>query len=607
MQKTVFSFVVAAQIFAATLCNADTLAYWRFENGEAGKPAAIGNTSIPDTVGNNALAVANADVQPLFTADVPFHLVPQTGAKNSLAADFRGTNDFFMRDQKLNDFNFGRGGSDAWTIEFSLRLRNAHGVQRLIGRDGNSPGETRGPIQILTVGDNNGDTFDVRAEILDGENKFVDVVSPRTLRIGRWYNVAATASGNRLSLYIDELNGKGYQLAGSKSINGATNATRGGFSIGRGWNGAPADWIDGKIDEVRISDVALLPSQFLFTTPQGAGVTAPPPLPEPQPEGLKFPLFYGADPHVSFFDGAWWMYITGRNHGEGNPSFFAYSSPDLKTWKEHGPVLQFKDVKWLDLTKRGPWAPGVAEKNGKYYFYYSVGPQSATMPAHIGVGVGDSPAGPFVDKGAPLLTGGNGFEAIDAMVFNDPVSGKSFFYAGGSAGAKLRVFELNPDMISFAREIPVQTPPQFTEGAFMHLHNGVYYLSYSHGNYRGASYSVHYATAPTPYGPWTYKGAVLNSDATRMGPGHHSFVQDPKTKQWLIIYHRWQNASGGQPLRAPGRSIAIEPIFYAPNGDILPIKMTNDWIPVLEKEKQTALRQRETPLGLRHARTLAIR
>ncbi|HEY0075163.1 MAG TPA: family 43 glycosylhydrolase [Abditibacteriaceae bacterium] len=585
MQNHLFlKLLIAGPLFlAGSIGQADTLAYWRFENGEAGKLAAVGTVSVRDTAKDNALAVASAEMQPLYTADVPFGTVPQTGAKNTVAADFRGRNDFFMREQKLNEFDFGRAGSNAWTIEFSFRLRDGSGVQRLVGRDGSSSsGERRAPIQILTVGDETGESFDIRLEILDGDNTFQDVVSPRIYRTGRWYNVAATATNDTLSLYVDQLDGKGYRLVGIKTIKGATNATRSGFSVGRGWYGNPTDWIDGKIDEVRISDVALWPSQFLFVPPAGMGVIAPPPIPDPQPQALKSPLFFGADPHVSLFNGEYWMYITGRDHGPGNPSFFAYSSKDMKSWKEHGPVLQFKDVKWLDRRGRGPWAPGVASKNGKYYFYYSVGPQSATMPAHIGVGVADSPAGPFVDKGAPLLSGGNGFEAIDAMVFNDPASGKSYFYAGGSAGAKLRVFELNPDMISFAREIPVETPPQFTEGAFMHLHNGRYYLSYSHGFYAGASYSVHYATAPTPYGPWDYKGAILVSDETRFGPGHHSFVQDPQSGQWLIVYHRWQHPKGRHPLRAGGRSIAIEPINYGPNGEILPIKMTDNWIPILE-------------------------
>jgi hypothetical protein len=67
-----------------------------------------------------------------------------------------------------------------------------------------------------------------------------------------------------------------------------------------------------------------------------------------------------------------------------------------------------------------------------------------------------------------------------------------------------------------------------------------------------------------------------------MGPGHHSFVQEPKTGQWFIVYHRWQNANGGHPLRAKGRSIAIEPIRYGPTGEILPIIMTDDFVPLLQ-------------------------
>lgn len=571
--------------FCVCASHAETLAHWRFEDGKPGALTGVGVAVVSNvTGGDNALAVANTDTEPAYTADVPFSSVPQTGAKNVAAVELRGQNDFFTRDQKINGVNFGPNGSNAWTVEFSVRLRDCGGVNRLVGRDGDTGAERRGPLQILAVGADDGERFDIRVEMLDSKDTFTDLVSKPDYRVGRWYNVVATASPSTLSLYLDQLDGKGYQLVGTKAINGAANATMGGFSIGRGWNGGAADWMYGKIDEVRISDVALQPSQFLFSSPAGAGVVAPPASAETGLQKLKFPLFMGADPHVSFFNGQYWMYPTGRGAGPDNPSFFAFSSPDLKNWKEHGPVLQFKDVPWV-MAKggRGPWAPGVATKNGKYYFYYSVGPQTATVPSRIGVAVGDSPAGPFKDKGEPLLIGGNGFEAIDAMVFNDPKSGKSYFYAGGSAGAKLRVFELKPDMMSFAREIPVETPPQFTEGSFMHWRNGIYYLSYSHGYWRGSSYSVHYATSTTPYGPWQYRGAILVSDETRKGPGHHSFVQDPKSGQWFIVYHRWQNPNGGNPLRARGRSIAIEPIRYGANGEILPITMTDNHIPILTK------------------------
>jgi beta-xylosidase len=159
------------------------------------------------------------------------------------------------------------------------------------------------------------------------------------------------------------------------------------------------------------------------------------------------------------------------------------------------------------------------------------------------------------------------------MVFADPQSGKTYLYAGGSAGATLRVFELNPDLVRFAREIPIATPPQFTEGVFMHYRDGRYYLSYSHGSYRHSSYSVHYATADTPTGPWTYRGAILESGDTHKGPGHHSFIRSPLTGEWLIVYHRWENQAGDGPYRG-FRQICIDRVEYDQEGLIRPIVMT---------------------------------
>lgn len=285
------------------------------------------------------------------------------------------------------------------------------------------------------------------------------------------------------------------------------------------------------------------------------------------------PIMAGADPHALALGDTVWMYPT-WSAGRGD-SFHAFSTTNLTDWQRHGPVLEFKDVRWIKddgQERHMAWAPGVLTHKGKFYFYYSVGPQNPT-PSRIGVAVGDKPQGPFRDSGKPLLTGGNGFEAIDPMVFTDPQSGKTYFYSGGSAGAKLRVFELNPDLVSLAREIPVETPPQFTEGVFMHYRAGRYYLSYSHGSYRHSSYSVHYATADGPTGPWTYRGAILTSDATRKGPGHHSFIRSPLTGEWLIVYHRWENQTDDGPYRG-SRQLCIDHMEYDANGLILPIVMT---------------------------------
>lgn len=280
------------------------------------------------------------------------------------------------------------------------------------------------------------------------------------------------------------------------------------------------------------------------------------------------PIFQGADPDAILVGNTVWVYPT-QNSAQGR--FYAHSSTDLVNWQVHGPLLDFSEIDWIPDGKHA-WAPGIASKNGKFYLYYSVGPK----PSHIGVAVSESPAGPFIDSGKPLLSdnGDPSFEAIDAMVFTDPASGKSYFYAGGSAGSKLRIFELNDDMISFAQEIPVKTPPHFTEAPFVHLRNGIYYLSYSHGRWNDASYSVHYATSDSPTGPWTYQSKILNSNDFHKGPGHHSIIHNRHLDAWYIFYHRWNNRSGNGPFSGQ-RSTAVDLLKYGSEGKIIPIIMTD--------------------------------
>lgn len=559
----------------ATDVRAETKAYWRFENGAPGDYAAVGDVAKSDETGANTLSVYSQSTRPFYSGDVATPTIPQTGAANRVAADFHWSEDFFTREAPLNSFNFGPRGSNAWTVELSVKLAGAEDVTRLFGRDGVTPNvDDRGPLQILAVGNKDG-TFDVRAEILDGSNTFRDAVSAPNYRVGQWINIAATADATALKLYIDALDGKGYQLTAQKPIQGALNETTGVFSIGRGFLKRSTDRMGGLVDEVRVSDQVLTPAQFLFSKPDGKGVSAPS-LPPVVPKEIT--LFKGADPDVDFYNGKFWMYITAQNSiGPGNQVLYAFSSPDMKTWtKSAEPIFQFKNAPWIAANGRafnGAWAPTIAEKDGKYYLYYSVGPQSAEGPARIGVAVGNAPDAVFVDSGQALITGKRGFfEAIDPMVFRDPQSGRAYIYAGGSAGSKLRIWELAPDMVSLAREIPTDNPTEFTEAPFMHFDNGRYYLSYSHGSYTNATYSVHYSTSSSPTGPWQYRGPILQSDLTRKGPGHHAFVRDSRSGNWFIVYHRWQSSNGGNPF-GRGRSIAIEPMYYDALGAILPLNM----------------------------------
>lgn len=289
-------------------------------------------------------------------------------------------------------------------------------------------------------------------------------------------------------------------------------------------------------------------------------------------------VFAGADPHALFIGEELWIFPTG---GPGKPwgpnRLGAWSSSDMRHWHLRGEILDRKDIHWLSddgARRHFLWAPSVLTRYGLWYLYYSIGPNSPT-PSRIGVAVADNPEGPYTDSGEPLLTGGKGFEAIDPMVFIDPKDDTPYLYAGGSSGSTLRVFELNRDMVSIRREITIEQPPQFTEAPFMHERDGIYYLSYSHGRWKSPSYSVHYAMAPSPTGPWTYKGALLVSDARYQGPGHSSFVVDPKSGTWKIVYHRWEGPDEKRTFEGR-RVIAMQPIRYAADGSIEPIVMTED-------------------------------
>lgn len=297
-------------------------------------------------------------------------------------------------------------------------------------------------------------------------------------------------------------------------------------------------------------------------------------------EARANPVLQGADPDVTVVGNQFWMYPTTPQAGGGSV-FKAFVSTDLKTWEDRGVILDLKKVPWVPVPDRSvhsAWAPTVLASKGRFYLYYSVGPQAKGQPSRIGVAVADKPEGPFTDSGKALITSRKGFEAIDAMAFTDPKSGVTYLYAGGSAGATLRVWELGEDLVSLKREIEVDTPEKFTEGLFMHVRNGVYYLSYSHGRWSTSAYSVHYATAPSPTGPWTYRGCVLSSDATHQGPGHHAFFRNPSTDEWFIAYHRWETTQSEGRLTG-GRKVAIERIAYDPNGQIQAIKMTDDGPP----------------------------
>ena len=124
-------------------------------------------------------------------------------------------------------------------------------------------------------------------------------------------------------------------------------------------------------------------------------------------------------------------------------------SRDLVEWEPLRDALPEKPV-WARTTQDF-WAPSVIFDGTTYFMYYSATPdicESHQKGHALAVASSLYPDGPFVDMGRPLLVG-HGFEFIDPMAFDDPVTGKHLLY-WGSGFQPIRVQELGPDRMSFA-------------------------------------------------------------------------------------------------------------------------------------------------------------
>ncbi|MFG2935875.1 family 43 glycosylhydrolase [Streptomyces sp. NPDC048282] len=280
---------------------------------------------------------------------------------------------------------------------------------------------------------------------------------------------------------------------------------------------------------------------------------------------MKSPVLPGlnADPNIVRFGDTFYLYPTTDGYdGWSGTQFKAYSSTDLVHWTDHGVILDLgPDVSWADSRA---WAPTIAEKDGKYYFYFCA-------DANIGVAVADSPTGPFKDAlGKPLLKSGDfSGQMIDPAVFTDD-DGQSYLYFGNGHAY---VVPLNADMTSIdTAKVQDITPSGYNEGSFVIKRNGTYYFMWSENDTRDENYRVAYATGPSPTGPWTKRGVILSKDLSLgiKGTGHHSVVHVPNTNDWYIAYHRFAIPGGD----GTHRETTVDKLEFDADGLIKPVVPT---------------------------------
>lgn len=291
------------------------------------------------------------------------------------------------------------------------------------------------------------------------------------------------------------------------------------------------------------------------------------------------PLFPGwyADPEVALFGDRYWIYPTYSAPYDQQLHFDAFSSPDLIHWTKHPRILDNQEVKWA---RRAMWAPAAVERDGKYFLFFAANDVRPGQVGGIGVAVADRPEGPFKDLlGKPLLNENvNGAQPIDQFVFRDD-DGQEYMVYGGWRRCNLT--RLKPDFTGLEpfpdgdlfKEI---TPEGYVEGPVMFRRGGKLYFMWSEGGWTGPDYSVAYAIADSPLGPFTRIGKVLQQDPTvATGAGHHSVLHIPGTDEWYAIYHR-------RPLGrtdANHRVTCIDRMEFAAQGLIQPIRITHQGVP----------------------------
>jgi len=287
------------------------------------------------------------------------------------------------------------------------------------------------------------------------------------------------------------------------------------------------------------------------------------------------PVFEGwyADPCGIIFDDLYWIYPTFSARYREQLHLDAFSSPDLINWTKHSRIIDTVAVPWI---WQAMWAPSII-KNGEKYFLFFAGNdiQNDEQYGGIGVGIADKPGGPYRDHlGKPLIDKfHNGAQPIDQYVFRD-VDGSFYMYYGG--WRRCNVAKLNSDFTGFLPlpngEIFMEiTPESYVEGPYMFMRNGKYYFMWSEGGWGLPNYSVAYAIADSPLGPFNRIGRILEQDPeVATSAGHHSVIHEPKSDKYYIVYHR-------RPLTETARDhrvVCIDEMFFDENGYILPVKIT---------------------------------
>ncbi len=275
-----------------------------------------------------------------------------------------------------------------------------------------------------------------------------------------------------------------------------------------------------------------------------------------------------ADPTIFVENGKY--YLTGTRNQEPL-GFSILESTDLEHWTVPDGSSQQLILRKGDRTygEKGFWAPQYFKEKGIYYFTYTANEQTVIASSK-------SVFGPFRQKEVRPIDASA--KNIDSFLFKDDDGKYYLYHVRFNKGNYLWVAEfdmkkggIKPETLKQCMDCtePWEKTPNYKsapvmEGPTVMKWDGVYYLFYSANHFMNIDYSVGYATASSPLGPWKKhpnSPIIHRSLVGENGSGHGDVFKGLDGK-YYYVYHVHRSDSTVQP-----RKTRIVPLMLEKGND----------------------------------------
>ncbi len=274
-------------------------------------------------------------------------------------------------------------------------------------------------------------------------------------------------------------------------------------------------------------------------------------------------FLYMADPAAEVYNGRVYVYCSHDPEGAINyqkmMDYALLSSSDLKSWTNHGVVLEPSKFSWVRSNMN---APDGAYKDGWYYLYY---------PGNIfeiGVVKSRNPEGPWEEAAPNKIT-----DIFDPTVFVDD-DGQAYIYGNHQpklmgANAELEWYvagaKLKDNMVELDGEWQRLSEEPINEAVHIFKRDGKYYFT-ARKKSRTAYFMSDNPLPTKDKGYAKFMGHITPEQ--KDAPAHNSFIEF--NGQWYIFYHRG-DVNEGSRFR---RSACFDKIDFNEDGSIIPVTYT---------------------------------